>query len=460
VTRNSELYIDEEEISNLLKAVENELHNRSKGEAVRLEVSADSPPEIRSELLSTLGLSEDDLYVVEGPVHPTRLMSLCDGDHTPELRDPPFVAPRSPALKDGEAIFTRIRESDVLLHHPYESFDTVVDFLAKAAEDPRVLAIKQTLYRTGGDRRIVGALMEAVKNGKQVTAVVELKARFDEANNIIWARRLEEAGVHVVYGVVGYKIHCKAALVVRRDEDAIRRYVHLGTGNYNPATARVYTDLSYFTCRPEFGEDAATLFNLLTGVCQYQEMRRLWVAPFEMKERLLELIRREARLAEEGLPARIAAKMNALVDEDVIRALYAAAKAGVEIDLVVRGICCLKPGVSADGRIRVRSIVSADWMPRNFHGRIEVAVPIIDGRLRERILTEVMGITLADTAKARALQHDGSYRLVKPTAKAPARRSQLEFIALAQNPVAAVGASKSHSKYPKLVLAAKPDPGA
>src|SRR5581483_1235320 len=311
VTRNSELYIDEEETANLLKAVENELHNRRKGDAVRLEVEKDCPVDLRQALLGTLKLNEEDLYVIDGPLNPTRLMAIYEGDHSPELRDPPFVAPVAPALHDQTDLFAAIRERDLLLHHPYETFDTVVKFLEQAAADPKVLAIKQTLYRTGGDPRIIGALMNAVRNGKQVTAVVELRARFDEANNIQWARQLEEAGVHVVYGLVGYKIHAKVCLIVRRDEDAIRRYVHLATGNYNPTTARLYTDISLLTCRPSFGEDATNLFNLLTGIAQFQGTEKFLVAPFELRDRMLALIRHEAENARKGLPARIIAKMNA-----------------------------------------------------------------------------------------------------------------------------------------------------
>ena len=300
VTRNSELYIDEEETANLLKAVENELHNRRKGDAVRLEVDADCPEDLRAALLGTLKLTQEDLYVIDGPLNPIRLMAIYEGDHSPELRDPPFVAPPAAALQDHPDLFAVIRERDVLLHHPYENFDSVVRFLELAASDPKVLAIKQTLYRTGGDQRIIGALMNAVRNGKQVTAVVELRARFDEANNIQWARQLEEAGVHVVYGLVGYKIHAKMCLVVRRDEDAIRRYLHLGTGNYNPTTARLYTDVSLLTCRASFGEDATNLFNLLTGISQFQGTQKFLVAPFELRDRMLALIQREGANAAKG----------------------------------------------------------------------------------------------------------------------------------------------------------------
>lgn len=455
VTRNSELYIDEEEAANLLKAVEQELHNRRRGEAVRLEIEPGCPVEIRHALLGTLHLAEDDLYEIDGPLNPTRLMLLCEGDHSPELRDPPFVAPVAEMLRDQSDLFAVIRERDILLHHPYDNFSSVIDFLQSAAADPNVLAIKQTLYRTGGDTRIVGALMKAVENGKQVTVVVELRARFDERNNIEWARRLEENGVHVVYGLVGYKIHCKTTLVVRRDPDGIRRYLHLGTGNYNAGTARLYTDLGLLTCRPDLGEDATNLFNLLTGICQFQGTRKFMVAPFQLHQRMLEMIAREAANARQGLPARIIAKMNSLVDPDVIQALYRASQDGVKIDLIVRGICCLRPGIpGVSDNIAVRSIVgrflehsrifyfengcrpevyvgSADWMPRNFFRRIELVFPIEDGVLRERLKRDVLDVQLADTAKARLLRPDGTYLPATTPPETAPRCSQSEFIALA-----------------------------
>jgi len=479
VTRNSELYIDEEEVSNLLKAVEAELHNRRKGEAVRLELSAGCPDGIRDELVKTLGLEAHDVYEVNALLAPGRLMAVLDGEPARDLLDPPFVAPVAAAVRGRADLFAAIREGDVLLHHPYETFDTVVRFLQQAAADRRVLAIKQTLYRTGGDRRIVGALMDAVKNGKQVTAVVELKARFDEANNIAWSRRLEEAGVHVVYGLVGYKIHGKVALVVRNDPDGIRRYVHLGTGNYNASTARFYTDLGVLTCRPEFGEDATDLFNMLTGVCQHRPTRRLALAPFELHDRVQQLIRREAANARAGLPARIVAKMNALVDEETIRSLYEASQAGVEIDLVIRGVCCLRPGVPGlSERIRVRSIVdrflehsrlwsfanagvpevwvtSADWMPRNFFKRIEVAFPLVDGRLRDRVIHEVLALPLADNVKARLLQPDGSYVLAQAGPGEAKVRSQARFMELARETVRKGAAAKAAKAVP---LALEPSP--
>jgi len=480
-TRNSELYIDDEEVANLLSAVENELQNRRKGDAVRLEVSRDCPPEIRAELLNRLRLSETDLFEIGGPMNPSGLMSILEGDPLPELQFPPFVPPVTRALRQQHDIFAAIRRRDILMHHPFESFESVVGFLQNAAQDPRVLAIKQTLYRTGGDARIVGALMDAAKNGKQVTAVVELRARFDEANNILWARQLEEAGVHVVYGLVGYKIHAKATLVVRRDEDQIRRYVHFATGNYNPATARLYTDIGLFTCHPDFGEDATSLFNLITGICQFRPMRRLLVAPFDLQERLIGKIRREANNARQGMPARIVAKLNSLVDAKIIEALYAASGVGVKIDLIVRGICCLRPGVKGvSENIRVRSIVdrflehsrvycfenaaqpevflaSADWMPRNFYRRIETAFPILEGNLRERIISELLTLPLADNARARLLQADGTYRRVELANGEKSHRSQFEFIALANNGDAQTAkTSATKSRYPEVKLAKRP----
>ena len=478
VTRNSELYVDEEDTPNLLKAVEAELHNRRRGAAVRLEITHDCPEAIRATLLKILQLTADDLYLIDGPVNPTRLMALYHGDHSPELRDPPFPAAVAPALRGKKDFFAAIRERDILLHHPYEKFSSIVEFLEAAATDHDVLAIKMTLYRTGGDPRIVGALMNAVNNGKQVTAVVELRARFDEANNIEWARKLEENGVHVVYGLVGYKIHAKCALVVRRENYQIRRYVHLATGNYNPTTGKLYTDLGLLTCRPEFGEDATNLFNLLTGICQFQGMNKLVVAPFDLHARTLELIARETAHARRGLPARIIAKCNSLVEPQIIEALYAASQAGVKIELIVRGICCLRPGVPGlSDNISVRSIVdrflehsriyyfenacqpeiylsSADWMPRNFFRRIEVMFPIEDGILCHRLSREILAETLADNTKARRLGADGKYRLAKNSAGTPASRSQMKFIALADPRKTA----PAREKIPRLEMLPAPAP--
>ena len=478
VTRNSELYIDEEETANLLKAVENELHNRRKGDAVRLEIEHDCPRFVREALLKTLRLTEDDLYLVDGPLNPTRLMTLFQGDHSPELRFKPFVAPVAAALRGKADLFAAIRERDILLHHPYENFNSVVDFLEQAAADPDVLAIKQTLYRTGGDPRIIGALENAVNNGKQVTAVVELRARFDEANNIQWARRLEENGVHVVYGLVGYKIHAKSCLVVRREGHHIRRYVHLATGNYNPSTARLYTDIGLLTCRPDFGEDATNFFNLLTGICQYQPMRKLLVAPFELHDRMLQLIERETENAKKDLPARIIAKVNSLAEPQIIEALYRASRAGVKIELIVRGICSLRPGVKGlSENITVRSIIdrflehsriyyfenacqpqvfvgSADWLPRNLFRRIEVVFPVEDGVLRERIINEILAMTLADNCKARILSKDGSYKLMAKRGKA--HRSQFEFIALAAGQVNGPETHSVKGKFPAVKVVERP----
>ncbi len=455
VTRNSELYLDEQEAGSLRKAVENELHNRRKGDAVRLEIDRACPKGILRALLGTLRLTLSDVTLAGGPLTPGRLMALYEGGRWRDLRDPPFLAPVPAALRDEPDIFAAIRRRDILLHHPYESFDKVVEFLETAARDPDVLAIKQTLYRTGGDTRIVGALMEAARQGKQVTAVVELRARFDEANNIQWSQQLEKAGVHVVYGLVGYKIHCKLCLIVRRDRDGLRRYVHLSTGNYNATTARLYTDTGLLTCRPDIGEDVAGVFNLITGIGRFEAGKKLLLSPFQLHDRLIRLIGREAENARRGRPARIIAKMNALCDREIIEALYRASQAGVKIDLLVRGICCLRPGrPGLSDNITVRSIVdrflehsrifyfendgrpdiffgSADWMPRNFFQRIEAVFPVEDPALRRRVKEEFLGIPLQDEAKAWRLRPDGDYVRPRPK-KRPPLRSQMEFIKLAR----------------------------
>jgi polyphosphate kinase len=455
VTRNSELYVAEDDTENLLQAVEEELRNRRRGEAVRLEVDCDCPPHIWQPLLENLNLTEDDLYIIDGPINPTRLMAVYEGDHSPELRDPPFIAPIAASVRDRASLFATIRRRDVLIHHPYESFNTVVDFLEQAARDPNVLAIKQTLYRTGGDPRIIGALMLAAENGKHVTAVTELKARFDEANNIEWAKRLEEASVNVVYGLVGKKIHGKMTLVVRKDEDKLRRYLHLATGNYNPTTARIYTDLSLFTANEDFAEDSTSLFNLLTGIARFQTPRKLLVAPWQLQQRIIALILREAEHAAKKRPARIVAKMNSLSDPETIRALYRASQAGVKVDLIIRGACCLRPGIpGVSENITVRSIVgrflehsrifhfenggrhevyvgSADWMSRNFFRRVEFVFPIEDAALRERIVKQILGRQLADNVKAWKLETDGSYSPVVPASNETRRDTQSEFMALA-----------------------------
>jgi len=408
VTRNSDLYLDEEEIVNLLKAIELELRKRNRGNAVRLEVQADCPPHIAEQLLQTFSLTEDDLYRVDGPINFLRLMPVISEVDRPDLKFRPFVpAIVSPA--DHEDIFAQIRRKPILIHHPYESFQTVLDFIEQAAEDPNVLAIKQTLYRTSGDSAIVASLAEAAESGKQVTAVIELKARFDEAANIKWARTLQEAGVHVVYGIVGLKTHAKLALVVRREEDGIRRYAHLGTGNYHPSTAKLYTDLGLLTCDPDLTNDSAELFNWLTGVSVFPELKKIKAAPKALHDFVISTIDREAEFARNGKPASIFAKVNSLVDPEVIEALYRASQAGVKIRLIVRGVCCLRSKMSGvSENITVRSVVgrflehsrvyrlengghpevylaSADWMARNFFRRVETCFPIEDPDLRAHI---------------------------------------------------------------------------
>jgi len=454
VTRNSDLTIQETEVKiSLLSTVQETLRMRKWGAAVRLEIDARADEGFLAQLqmASALDLEDRDVYKVPGPVDLTVLAGLWKIEGFRELKEPPYEPQMPAALANGANIFAAIREQDLLVHHPYESFESVIQFIEQAAEDPNVLAIKQTLYRTAEANPIITALARAAENGKQVTALVELQARLDEENNIVKAQALQKAGVHVVYGMVGLKTHCKAALVVRRDKDGIRRYVHLGTGNYNPTTAKIYTDLSFFTCRPEFGEDASALFNLLTGYSQGHGWKKLTVAPRDLADRLVGLIDRERRNAEAGRPARIIAKMNSLVDPHAIVALSAASRAGVRIDLIVRGICCLRPGLpGVSENIRVISIVdkflehsrisyfqnddqpevflsSADWMPRNFRRRVEILFPIEEPRLRNRIVDGLLGVSLMDNVKARILQPDGTYIRVTPEAGDPAIRSQIEF---------------------------------
>jgi polyphosphate kinase len=462
VTRNWDLSLDEEESEDLLSTIQAELRRRDRGAAVRLEVTADSAQEIERILTDALRLGATDVYRMKAPLQVSDLLALGDYDPRPELRVE-SISPAMPrVLRDADSVVQVIADRDILLHHPYESFDPVLRFVEEAAEDPNVLAIKQTLYRTSGDSPIVRALSRAADNGKQVTAFVEIKARFDEANNIAWARRLEENGVHVVYGLIGLKTHCKVALVVRREGAGIRRYVHLGTGNYNPQTARLYTDLSFFTARVEVTEDVSALFNMLTGYAEPPQWKKLEVAPFGLQTRILGLIDREAELARTGQPARIVAKMNSLVEPAVIRALYAASGAGVDIDLLVRGICCLRPGIpGVSDRIRVTSIVdrflehsrifafgagdrtevylsSADWMPRNFQRRIELMYPVEGKALRNRLLEEVLGVALRDNQRARRLGQDGVYTRVDP-AGTPVR-SQMVLLEAAQKSAEAAAA--------------------
>ncbi len=433
VTRNSDLYIDDEEAENLLKKIEEELRNLRRGAAVRLEIEADAPDTVFNLLFENLHIDEEHVFRLKGPLNLARMMSLSDLVDRPDLKFPVFVPFESSTLKASPSIFSSIQDGDILLHHPYDSFNPVVEFVQQAARDPGVLAIKQTLYRTSGDSPIIGALIDASRNGKQVTALVELKARFDEANNIQWARQLEEAGVHVVYGLIGHKTHCKVAMVVRQEPDGLRRYVHLGTGNYNPKTARLYTDLSLLTCNADIAAEVAQLFNSLTGFGRSPEFKHLIVAPFNLHSRIQELIATEALNAAAGKPARIIAKMNKLVDKVTIDNLYAAAQAGVQIDLVVRATCCLVPGVKGlSENIRVRNIVgrfleharlyyfenggspllyagSSDWMTRNFFRRVEALFPITVPALRDRVLSEILPGEFKDNLDARDLQPDGTY---------------------------------------------------
>ncbi len=437
VTRNSELYVDEERMKSLVDEIEDELRRRRRGAAVRLEVEAGMPREIVDRLLRTLDLGARQLYAVHGPVNLARVAVFAEELDRPDLRWPP-LAPATRPAESPRALFASIRDADQLLHHPFESFGPVVDFVRAAVDDPDVLAIKQTLYRTGRESPILAALMEAAELGKEVTAVVELKARFDEESNIYWARMLEEAGVHVVHGVVGYKAHAKLALIVRREPSGLRSYAHIGTGNYNPVTARQYTDIGLFTAREDIVEDVAEIFNALTSPSAPVKPRSLLAAPWNLLDSVIALIRREAEHARRRAPARIVAKMNGLLDPDVILALYDAAKAGVRIDLIVRGPCALRPGVpELSGEIRVRSVVgrflehsrifsfdnggdpevyigSADWMPRNLRYRVEVMAPVADPRLRQRLRSEILSLYLADNVKARELSADGTYRRVDP----------------------------------------------
>jgi polyphosphate kinase len=455
VTRNSDLYIDEEEAENLLKKIEEELRNQRRGEAVRLEIEEGVDDSIFTTLCNHLDLSHEYVFRLNGPLNLLRLMSLDELDR-PDLKYPPFTPVNVSPLREPGQIFETLRAQDVLLHHPYDSFQPVVDLIEQAARDPLVFAIKQTLYRTSGDSPFVKALIDASRNGKQVTAMVELRARFDEANNIQWAKQLEEAGVHVVYGLMGHKTHCKCLLVVRREGKGLRRYAHFGTGNYNPKTARFYTDLSYFTAREELTTDAANLFNTLTGLSLKPVFEHLLVAPYRLHRRLQELIEREAENAAAGRPGRIIAKMNSLVDKATIDAIYAASQAGVKIDIIVRGVCCLVPGVKGlSENIRVRSIVgryleharafyfenaggeplvlagSADWMPRNFFRRVEVVYPVLDPVLRRWIIDELFVVELQDNENARELQASGAYEPVRRTGATPAFSAQGYFIARA-----------------------------
>ncbi|MGE9295776.1 MAG: polyphosphate kinase 1, partial [Puniceicoccales bacterium] len=452
ITRNSDLYIDEEEVENLLTKIEEELHSMRKGDPVRLEIEDDVDEEMLEGLLRAHDLPQDYVFRIDGPINLMRLLSVYGMIERPDLKDQPHQAFIPEGLTHAQDYFKNIRQRDFLLHHPYDSFSPVVDFLAQAARDPKVFAIKQTLYRTSGDSPVIEALKQASRNGKQVTALVELKARFDEANNIQWARELEEVGVHVVYGLVGLKTHCKCCLIVRREGSGLRRYVHLGTGNYNPKTAKIYTDLSLLSSRPEITSEVADLFNTLTGFSRSPQFEKLLIAPFSLHDEIQRKIRRETANAKAGKPAKIIAKCNSLIEKETINNLYEASNAGVQIELIIRGICALVPGVKGmSENIRVRSIVgrflehsriyyfengddecevfigSADWMARNFFRRIECVFPIDDPELKSRVVDEIVPPYLRDT-QAKMLKSNGAYTLYRRGKDDPEFSAQQYFL--------------------------------
>ena len=442
VTRNSNLFVDEEEIKNMRIAIQGELMQRHFGDAVRLEVADNCSQQTVDFLLQQFGLSESDLYRVDGPVNLYRLREVPDRVERPDLMYPVFLPAPPPALAGQKDIYAVLKNQDVLLHHPYESFTPVIDFIRTSVTDPRVIAIKQTVYRTGTDSELMEILIEAARRGKEVTVVVELMARFDEEVNITWASRLEEVGAHVVYGVVGHKTHAKMALVVRREDgpqgSVLRRYAHLATGNYHPRTARQYTDFGLLTAKEEICSDVNEVFKQLTGLGRSSRMKHLWLSPFTLHKRVVAAVRNEARLAKEGKPARIIAKMNALLEPELIEELYAASQAGVQIDLIVRGVCALRPGVvGLSENIRVRSVVgrflehtricyfqnegagnvylsSADWMDRNFFRRIELGFPVLDPALKARVINEGLQVYLDDASQAWIMTPEGAYEAPAP----------------------------------------------
>ena len=432
VMRNADLTIDEDEASDLLKEIQNKLKMRQWGEVIRLEIEDMADKKLLKFLKTELKVADEDIFRIAGPIDLTFLMKVYGIEGYDHLRYKPYTPQRVPEIAPEDNIFDAIRRGDIFLHHPYETFDPVVDFIRQASKDPDVLAIKQTLYRVSGNSPIISSLAQAAENGKQVTVLVELKARFDEEHNIVWAKKLEQAGCHVIYGLVGLKTHSKIALVVRREEDGIRRYVHLGTGNYNDSTAKLYTDCGIFTCKESIGEDATAVFNMLSGYSEPLSWNELILAPYWLRDKFIKLIDREKKHAKNGGEARIIAKMNSLCDPGIIEALYEASAAGVKIDLIVRGICCLRvgiPGVSEN--ITVRSIVgnflehsrifyfwndgdteiymgSADWMPRNLDRRVEIIFPVLETSLKEKAL-HILEVELADNMKARVLGADGKY---------------------------------------------------
>ena len=475
IMRNADLPIDEDEANDLLKEIEKQLKKRQWGEVIRLEVDGSIDKQLLSILKKELDVAGEDVFKLNGPIDLTFLMKLYGLDGKDELRYAPYQPQPVPriAVADNH-IFDAIKQGDILLHHPYESFQPVVDFIRQAANDPQVLAIKQTLYRVSGNSPIIASLAQAAENGKQVTVLVELKARFDEENNIVWAKKLEKAGCHVIYGLVGLKTHSKIALVVRKEENGICRYVHLGTGNYNDSTAKLYTDCGIFTCSEAIGEDATAVFNMLSGYSEPTSWNHLVVAPIWMRKKFLKLIARETQHARDGKEACIKAKMNSLCDPQMIAALYEASAAGVQIDLIVRGICCLRvgiPGVSEN--IRVRSIVgnflehsrifyfynngneeyymgSADWMPRNLDRRVEIIFPVLDESLQKQV-RHILEVELEDNVKAHLLQADGTY--VKPDKRGKVQiNSQYQFCQEAK----AQSVSKDHGFKERVFIPAQP----
>ncbi|MFN3242609.1 MAG: polyphosphate kinase 1 [Planctomycetota bacterium] len=466
VTRDGNLEVDEMQVTDLMSSIEKELIKRRRGEPVRLEIDSDAHPEMLERFLKAFQLENDDIYFCDGPVNLGRIMELYSLIEKPGMKEAPAKPRRQWRWSSPDDMFADLREGDILLHHPYDSFSNVEDFIRLAARDPNVLAIKQTIYRAGSKNVMVEALIEAAQQRKQVTAIVELKARFDEEANIQWARRMEQAGVHVVYGIVGMKTHAKCTLIVRREDDgSLRRYCHIGTGNYNPATARLYTDIGVMTARHEIGEEVSETFNMITGYTRVPHMEHLLVSPFTMQKQVIANIRREIDNHRAGRPSGVKAKLNNLADPKVILALYEASRAGVKIELSVRSVCCLRPGVPGlSENITVKAIVdrflehsrvyyfenagdpqvylsSADWMIRNLERRVEVAAPILDPELKQRVIEEVLGMALKDNVKARRIRPDGqSERIARPVGELPLR-SQMALLEMTMRKVDDAGAT-------------------
>ncbi|MGY3663975.1 MAG: RNA degradosome polyphosphate kinase [Roseburia sp. 1XD42-69] len=475
IMRNADLPIDEDEAEDLLKEIQKQLKMRQWGEVIRLEIEDKMDEKLLSILKRELNISEEDVYKINGPIDLTFLMKLYGLEGCDSLRYEKHVPQRVKEIEPGEDIFSAIRNGDILMHHPYQSFDPVVEFIRQAAKDPDVLAIKQTLYRVSGNSPIIASLAQAAENGKQVSVLVELKARFDEEHNIVWAKKLEQAGCHVIYGLVGLKTHSKIALVVRREDDGIRRYVHLGTGNYNDSTAKLYTDCGIFTCSEAIGEDATAVFNMLSGYSEPLSWNRLVVAPIWLRKKFLKLIERETKNAREGKEAKIIAKMNSLCDKEIIAALYEASAAGVQIDLIVRGICCLRVGIpKVSENIRIRSIVgnflehsrifyffndgipeiymgSADWMPRNLDRRVEIIFPVENEEIKKKVF-HILEVERMDNTKAHVLNSQGQYEKIDKRGKTLVN-SQEQFVKEAK-----VKKKKEYNIYQdRVFIPAEPD---